>query len=77
MQKLLEKEKLIQELDHLEEKSKALKARLAMRSQKLLEDLTAFHEKAKENQKEFESEFEHDMAELTRALKDILKDNVD
>ena len=71
-----ERKKLTEKLEELEQKNIVLKDKLAVRTRKFKESMIAFNEKAKDNEKEFEREFEHDMKELSTALKDLFKDNV-
>jgi hypothetical protein len=72
-----QREKLNRRLDSLEQKNINLKDKLVVRTNKFKENMVEFNENAKENQKKFEREFNHDMDELGKSLKDVFKDNVD
>ena len=72
-----DREKLNKQLDELEQRHLILKDKLAVRSKKFKENLVEFNEKAKDNQQQFEREFNRDMETLGKALKELLKDNVD
>ena len=72
-----EQEKLAADLDRLEEKNKELQAKLEQRGRDFKQNVIEFNDSAKENEKQFEREFTHDMDELGTALKDLFKDNVE
>lgn len=71
-----EQERLTVEVDKLEQKSKALKEKLAQRGREFKQDIVEFNKSTMESEKRFEREFNHDMEELGTALKDLFKDNV-
>lgn len=72
-----DRKKLNKQLDELEQRHLILKDKLAVRSKKFKENSVEFNEKAKDNQQQFEREFNRDMETLGKALKELLKDNVD
>jgi len=72
-----DRKKLSKQLDELEQRHLILKDKLAVRSKKFKENSVEFNEKAKDNQQQFEREFNRDMETLGKALKELLKDNVD
>lgn len=72
-----EREKLTKKLDELEQINIVLKDKLAVRTRKFKENTIEFNEKSKDIQKTFEREFDENMKELSNALKDIFKDNID
>ena len=72
-----DRKKLNKQLDELEQRHLILKDKLAVRSKKFKENLVEFNEKAKDNQQQFEREFNRDMETLGKALKELFKDNVD
>jgi gas vesicle protein len=72
-----DRKKLNKQLDELEQRHLILKDKLAVRSKKFKENLVEFNEKAKDNQQQFKREFNRDMETLGKALKELLKDNVD
>ncbi|WNH07770.1 hypothetical protein [Thalassobellus suaedae] len=72
-----EREKFTKQLDELEQRNIILKDKLNVRTRKFKENMIEFNEKAKDSEKEFEREFDRDMQELSNALKDLFKDNVD
>ncbi|WP_299111243.1 hypothetical protein [uncultured Winogradskyella sp.] len=71
-----EHERLTQKLNELEQRHIVLKDKLVVRTEKFKENRIEFNEKAKNIEKEFEREFNHDMKTLNQALKDLFKDNM-